>query len=203
MRLVIDAVAMSAGGRVLFRDLTTTVDPGEVIAIMGPSGSGKSTLIAGIAGLLPIDIGRIHFDGVSPEPTVHWLFQSTPLLGRRTAIDNIALVAEIRGTPRTEALTRSKALLDDLELGDRADQPVYRLSGGEKQRVAVARAFLSGVNLILADEPTASLDPISRGHVVAMLRRAASTGAMVIIATHDQWVADQCARVLDLTATNR
>lgn len=194
---------MSAGGRTLFRNLTTTVETGEIIAIMGPSGAGKSTLLAGIAGLAPIDDGRIFVERDFSKTTVHWLFQSTPLLNRRTATDNIALMAEIRGAQRTEALMRSTELLDDLGLIHKADQPVYQLSGGEKQRIAVARAFLSGANLILADEPTASLDPTSRGHVISVLRRAAENGAMVVIATHDHWVADRCKRVVNLSLSNQ
>ena len=189
---------MSAGGRTLFRNLTLQIKQGEVLACVGPSGAGKSTLLAGIAGLLPTDAGTIHFSDFDGKPELHWLFQSAPLLMPRTAIDNVAIAAEIKGITRPEALRDAEALLAELGLGGRATQPAYRLSGGEKQRVAVARAYVSRPDVILADEPTASLDPLSRSLVVAMLGRAADAGAAVVMATHDPWVASRCTRTLAL-----
>jgi ABC-type lipoprotein export system ATPase subunit len=198
MRLNVDRVTMQVGARTLFRELTLGVDSGETLAVLGPSGSGKSTLLGGIAGLIPVESGRVWFDSPASKPSLHWLFQSTPLLMRRNAADNIALVAELKGSSRTESLEVARQLLSDLGLSQRAKDASYRLSGGEKQRVAVARAYVSGADVILADEPTASLDPESREHVTAMLMRSAERGAIVAVATHDPWVAAHCKRVLRL-----
>lgn len=192
---------MSAGGRRLFGDLTFDVDGAEMVALMGPSGSGKSTLLAGIAGLLPADAGQVSFHDGAQSASIHWVFQTTSLLARRSAADNVALLAELRGVPRHEALADARALLGDLGLADRADERAFRLSGGEKQRVVIACALASRAEVVLADEPTAALDPTSRGAVVAALRRTAEAGAAVVVATHDPWVAERCSRTVDLSAT--
>jgi len=189
---------MSAGGRSLFTNLTTSINDGDMIALMGPSGSGKSTLLAGIAGLLPYDAGDVRFHEDIDASDIHWIFQTTSLLPRRTAADNVALVAELRGVPRIQALEYAHALLEELGLMQCANTRAYRLSGGEKQRVAIARALAAHARIILADEPTAALDPHSRSVVVTSLQRAAAAGAAVIVATHDQWVAEHCHSIVDL-----
>lgn len=135
---------MSAGGRRLFTDLAFDVAGAQMVAVMGPSGSGKSTLLAGIAGLLPVDAGEVRFDDGSKGASIHWVFQTTALLGRRSAADNVALLGELRGIPRNTALTDARVLLGELGLGDRVDERAFRLSGGEKQRVVIARGGRPG-----------------------------------------------------------
>jgi len=198
VQLVVTDLSMGIGGRVLFEGLDFHAQSGEMVALMGPSGSGKSTLIGGIAGQIPIRKGLVAME--PSEAAIHWVFQSTPLLGRRSGLDNVALAAELRGVPREAALEDSRGLLLNLGLVGRLEVPSYRLSGGEKQRVAVARALMSEADVILADEPTASLDPDSRAQVLRGMRRAAETGAIVILATHDRWVAEQCDQVIELLA---
>ncbi len=189
---------MSVGGRRLFDGLTFEVDEGEMVAVVGPSGSGKSTLLAAIADLLPVDSGVVHVRGDVGKASIHWVFQTAALLGRRSVADNVAVVAELRGVPRPVALADARALLGDLGLGDRMSEPAYRLSGGEKQRVVIARALASRSEVVLADEPTAALDAEARRGVVSALRRAADAGAAVVVATHDAWVAQRCTRIVDL-----
>ncbi|MBO9568259.1 MAG: ATP-binding cassette domain-containing protein [Cellulomonas iranensis] len=191
-------LAMSVGGRRLFDGLTFEVDEGEMVAVVGPSGSGKSTLLAAIADLLPVDSGVVHVRGDVGKASIHWVFQTAALLGRRSVADNVAVVAELRGVPRPVALADARALLGDLGLGDRMSEPAYRLSGGEKQRVVIARALASRSEVVLADEPTAALDAEARRGVVSALRRAADAGAAVVVATHDAWVAQRCTRIVDL-----
>jgi ABC-type lipoprotein export system ATPase subunit len=199
MRLSVRGLAMSAGGRRLFGGLAFDVAGTQMVAVTGPSGAGKSTLLAGIAGLLPVDAGEVRFHDGSRAPSIHWVFQAASLLGRRSAADNVALLAELRGVPRDTALADARRLLGELGLGGRADERAFRLSGGEKQRVAVACALASRAEVVLADEPTASLDPASRSGVVTALRRTADAGAAVVVATHDPWVADRCTHVVDLS----
>jgi ABC-type lipoprotein export system ATPase subunit len=193
---------MSAGGRVLFTGLNASASTGEVIALMGPSGVGKSTLIAGVAGLVSVDAGEIRREEGPVRWATHWMFQSTPLLARRSALDNVALVGEMRGHSRELSLAQAGVALAELGLGPRVHLPAFTMSGGEKQRIAVARAVVSGAALILADEPTASLDPDTRSHVVSGLQRAAAAGAIVVIATHDRWVAEQCTRVVEIASAS-
>lgn len=199
MRLVADAIGMTAGSRTLFSGLSMRIVSGEVAALMGPSGVGKSTLLAGIAGLAPLSSGSIRWEG-SPEsgPQTHWMFQSSPLLTRRTALDNVTLALELRGNERTMAASTARSLLHDLGLAAAATQPVHRLSGGERQRVAVARALAARPDVLLADEPTASLDAGTRAAVTHALVTAAREGAVVIVATHDRWVAERCDRIIEL-----
>jgi ABC-type lipoprotein export system ATPase subunit len=192
---------MSAGGRTLFQDVSADIGSGEMVALMGPSGSGKSTLIGGIAGLLPLDAGELRHEDAAADFVTHWLFQSTPLLARRSALDNVAVVAELHGASREIARENARMLLTELGLASRAELPVFRLSGGEKQRVAVAQALVSNAALVLADEPTASLDPDSRAYVVAGLQAAAAGGAAIVVATHDRWVAEACSRIVELSST--
>jgi ABC-type lipoprotein export system ATPase subunit len=198
VQFIVDRVTMSAGGRVLFRDLRATVVSGESLALMGPSGSGKSTLIGGIAGLIPIDAGEILRENESAGSVTHWIFQSAPLLLRRTAVENVALVAEIRGVPRDLAKDRAYVALEELGLGRHSDIPAFKLSGGEKQRVAVAGALVSEASVVLADEPTSSLDPESRDYVIAALQRMAAAGAVVVVATHDWKVSESCTYTVAL-----
>ncbi len=202
MQLAIDSLSMSAGGRVLFSDLSFSVSAGQIVAVMGPSGVGKSTLLAGIAGQVAPTAGEIRrapsADPKQGSPSIHWMFQSSPLLVRRTALDNVALAYELRGSSRADALERAAEVLETLGLKDSTTQRAYRLSGGERQRVAVARAIAAKPELLLADEPTASLDQDNRKGVTRALVAAAREGAIVLVATHDAWVAEQCDHVVDL-----
>ena len=197
-----DAVEMTVGRRTVFRDLSFSVGEGEVVALMGPSGVGKSTLLAGLGGLVPFSAGEVRWEGVSDlTPRIHWMFQSSPMLARRSALDNVVLALELRHRSREDSLAAARSLLESLGLSEAASLPAHRLSGGERQRVAVARAIAAAPNLLLADEPTASLDPSTRAVVTESLVSAARRGALVIIAPHDRWVADHCDLTIELRGT--
>lgn len=205
MRLIADSIGMTVGTRALFSGLSFSVRSGEIAALMGPSGAGKSTLLAGIASLAPLSSGSMRHEPASGDEAdpkgaerIHWMFQSSPLLSRRSALENVALAHELRGVLRADALEQSLATLTSLGLDDVAEQPVHRLSGGERQRVAVARALAAGPALLLADEPTASLDADSRAVVTEALLAVARNGSTVIVATHDRWVADRCDQIIEL-----
>ena len=192
------------------RDANLEVAPGELVAVTGPSGSGKSTLLAVIAALLTPDTGTVHVAGtdVTGLPRgvraryratqVGFVFQSHGLVPFLTARENLLLMASIAAIPRKEARRRADGLLTVLGLSGRARDLPGRLSGGEQQRVAIARALIHQPAVLLADEPTASLDT-ERGHdVVALLaREIRCRGAAGILVTHDPAMAAVADRIIE------
>jgi ABC-type lipoprotein export system ATPase subunit len=177
------------GGRRVLSGLDAAFEAPGLVSIMGPSGSGKTTLLGVIAGSVRVAPGTVTMDRrPGPPEDREWIVQSTPLLGRRTVLENVALGPRSRGVAREAAHRIAAESIVDLGIGGLAHQRVYKVSGGERQRVAVARSLAGGPRLILADEPTASLDPHSRELVCRALRNAARTGALVLVATHDPYV---------------
>src|SRR3990172_3054660 len=152
------------------RDVTMAVAPGEVVLIMGPSGSGKTTLLSMLGALLKPTEGAIQLNGdvisalaENRLPDIRlkkfgFIFQDFNLLSALSALENVALVAQLAGAKGTEARQRASDLLTDLGLRERLNFLPEKLSGGEKQRVAIARALVNDPAIILADEPTANLD---------------------------------------------
>ncbi len=203
MRVIVDDVGVTFACRTIFAGLNLTLWGGTVTAIMAPSGYGKSTLLSIIAGHSQPDHGSStvldNTGAAISSPVIEWIVQSSPMLPRRTAVANAALGAVARGMSHTSALSRARSALKNLGVESLADIRVNQLSGGERQRVAVARAITMHSNVLLADEPTASLDAASRRQVSSALALAAGTGAVVVVATHDTSVAEQCDRVVDLT----
>jgi ABC-type lipoprotein export system ATPase subunit len=194
MRVEVHDVSYSVPGRPLFSRLTHTFAGTVTVAIMGPSGSGKSTLLGLVSGELTPQSGlvRICAAGEGPLLSPAWIFQSSPLLSQRTALDNAMTASLMAGHDPEESRLRAREALHRLGLGELKVARVSSLSGGERQRVAVARAITARSSLILADEPTASLDPEARRKVIEALKHASKLGALTLIATHDPWVAQQC-----------
>jgi len=183
--------------------VSLTVAAGELVALYGPSGSGKSTLLMVAAGIARPDSGVVLFDGrdlarLSREQAARhrrrelgFVFQSFRLTPGLTAIDNAALKLLTGGVSRREAHRRVAPLLDRLGLGARAEQRVGALSRGERQRVAIARALANGPRLLLADEPTGSLDSQTGGEVIALLREVCrERDVAVMLVTHDPTVVE-------------
>ena len=177
-----------------------SVEPGELVALLGPSGSGKSTLLLAISLIQPPTTGRIVIDGQTlydNGPTgvderafrlrkIGFIFQQHNLIPFLTAQENVALMLQLNGASRREAGRRAKDLLDYLEMGHRADSLPARLSGCEQQRVAIGRALANEPALILADEPTAALDTERGTKVMGLLRKIAQERrSAVITVTHD------------------
>lgn len=197
----VDGVTVRFDSRVVLDQLSCAFGAGQMTAVMGPSGSGKSTLLAVLAGLLAPSSGRVIAE--TPENgnmDVAWIFQSSPVLTRRSALDNVALGPLSRGVPRSEAVSRAMSAMESLGITSYAATPAYRMSGGERQRIVVARAIATRAFMILADEPTASLDASNRSSVCEALLTAAQSGSAVILATHDTVVSSLCHQVVDLTA---
>ncbi len=174
------------------------VDDGEVVALLGPNGAGKTTALRAIAGLRPLDAGRIEIDGaVLDDPAtdtfvptsqrpIGFVFQDYLLFPRLTALDNVAFGLRARGQHRSDARSRAQHWLERVGLADHADAKPRTLSGGQAQRVALARALATEPRLLLLDEPLAALDASTRVRVRTELRRHLATfpGARLLV-THD------------------
>jgi putative ABC transport system ATP-binding protein len=194
---------------VAVRDVSLAVAPGEVVLIMGPSGSGKTTLLSLLGALLRPSEGTITLNGIvlsalseNRLPDIRlrqfgFIFQDFNLLSALSALENVAIVAELSGMKRSAAREKAGALLSELGLGERLDFPPEKLSGGEKQRVAIARALINDPSLVLADEPTANLDSKHGHDTMRLLQRIAKEqGRSVVIVSHDQRIKDIADRVL-------
>lgn len=191
------------------RDASISVDPGELVALMGPSGSGKTTLLRALSLIDPPTDGRVTVDG-SPvfdgrlltddrklrRRRMGIVFQAYNLIPFLTAVENVALVLTLDGVPRHEALDEARVLLERLELAHRADTYPATLSGGEQQRLAVARAVINDPTVVLADEPTAALDTERGKAVMRLLRRlGVERRAGVVVVTHDERMIEGFDRV--------
>ena len=185
------------------------VAPGELVAVVGRSGSGKSTLLHLLGGLDRADAGTIEVDGVRVDRCreaeltelrrrrVGFVFQFFHLLPELTGAENVLLAARLAGDG-TVARDRAAALLDRLGVADAARRLPSVLSGGEQQRLAVARALINEPRLILADEPTGNLDAQSGHEVLTLLRDVATGGRSVLLVTHDPEAGALADRVLEL-----
>ncbi|WP_116115566.1 ABC transporter ATP-binding protein [Austwickia chelonae] len=191
-------------------EVDLSVDPGELVALMGPSGSGKSTLIKICAGLVLGDTGDIDIAGqtltrLSARRRAHLrlehvgvVFQDHNLLPELSAVENVALPLRALGTARRTALDEAQDALLAFGLDHLAARRPTDISGGEQQRVGIARALVGDKKILLADEPTGSLDRQASHDVFAMLRAAADGGAAVLIASHDHAVTDWADTVITI-----
>ena len=198
---------------VAVRDATLSVARGEIVALLGPSGAGKSTLLTLIGLILSPNAGRIViggtivFDDHRTQVNVRrfrrehlgFVFQKANLIPFLTAAENVRLAMEINGHPARTAKRRALELLNYLGVGERAEHLPAKLSGGEQQRVAVARALANRPNLILADEPTAALDGARGRQVMELFRKVAhEQNAGVIVVTHDHRALDVFDRTIEM-----
>jgi putative ABC transport system ATP-binding protein len=200
-------------GRLLFRELDLSLARGEIVAIMGESGAGKSTLLNLIAGLDRPDDGSIRIDDVPLEALdddaltalrrdrIGFVFQAFHILPHLTLAQNVALPLVLGRTPGRQALESAEALLDRVGLPGRARDYPAQLSGGELQRIAVARALVHRPALLLADEPTGNLDPQTARLVLELLTsQVREAGAAALLVTHSERAAAMADRVLVLTS---
>lgn len=192
-------------------DITLDIDRGEIVSIVGPSGAGKTTLLQIIGTLDRPDGGSVMYDGVDVlsmkdrelarfrNGNIGFVFQFHQLLPEFTMLENVAIPAMIGGKKRTEAFAEARKLIDYLGLGDRASHKPAELSGGERQRAAVARALVNNPRVVLADEPSGSLDSHNRHELHRLffdLRR--DMGQTFVIVTHDESLAGECDRVIHM-----
>lgn len=209
MFLEVDRLTKSYGSLPVLKALSFSVAEGESVAIMGASGAGKTTLLQ-ILGLLDrADSGSVVINGTSltslsarerdlfRNKRIGFVFQAHELLPEFTAVENAALPAMIGGLSRKAALDKASALLCTLNLSERLHHKPAALSGGERQRVAVARALINDPDILLADEPSGSLDSRNKIELHNLLRRVREErNQTMLIATHDAELAATCMRTL-------
>lgn len=182
-------------GSKLFENLDFTIGSGEVVALCGPSGSGKSTLLSIIATWVRPTEGTLEHVGVD---SVGWVFQNPHGVPGRTALDHVSFPLLAAGRARAEAEDEAIAVLSLFGLGSVAARSFRALSGGEAQRLMLARAVALAPDLLLVDEPTAQLDIRTAETVNETLAHLAASGSAVVVATHDPRTRAACHRVLDL-----
>jgi len=202
-------LAGNAGAVDILRGIDLAIAGGSTNAIVGPSGSGKTTLLMVIAGLERASCGRVAVDGFDyaglgedalarvRRGSVGIVFQSFHLLTTMTALENVAIALEFKGA--SDARGRARTQLERVGLGHRLDHYPGELSGGEQQRVAIARVLAAGVRLILADEPTGNLDQETGREIMDLLfdlNRA--DGTTLLLVTHEARLAKRCGRVITL-----
>jgi len=194
---------------VILQDIQLEVMPGEAVAIVGASGSGKSTLLAILAGLDTPTTGSVHLAGSDlfaldedaraelRGRAVGFVFQSFQLLPALSALENVMLPLELAGRPDAQA--QAGAMLEKVGLGERLGHYPKHLSGGEQQRVALARAFVVQPRVLMADEPTGSLDAAAGEAVIQlMFELNAQAGTTLMMVTHDELLAKRCSRIVRL-----
>ncbi|WP_166804693.1 MULTISPECIES: ATP-binding cassette domain-containing protein [unclassified Microbacterium] len=182
-------------GPPLFDGISATLQRGDVTALTGPSGSGKSTLLSIIAGWLTPTRGNVQRIKID---RTHWVFQNPYGQPRRTTLDHVSYPFLARGLARTAADRESMGLLVRFGLEDRGDRPFADLSGGEAQRLMLARAVATRPDLLLVDEPTAQLDRVAARTVNDVLAGLADAGAIVLVASHDADTVRACKGSIDL-----
>lgn len=195
---------------VVLKSLSLKIDQGEFVAIMGPSGSGKSTLMNILGCLDTMDTGRYWFgdqrvDGMSDDElavlrnrSIGFVFQLFNLLPRINARRNVELPMVYAGVPRDERAERACRALQRVGLADRAEHSPAQLSGGQQQRVAIARALVNDPQVLIADEPTGSLDSAASREVMSILGELHEQGKTIIMVTHEEDIARHAQRILRL-----
>ena len=199
----LENVTKSFGDNLIFKDLSFKIERGELVAITGKSGSGKSTLLNMLGGLETIDSGSITVDGIDItnrknlveyfRTTVGFVFQNFALTENKTVKENLEIIKKFA----RNGVTIEEAL-ESVGLKDKLNEKVYKLSGGEQQRVSLARVMTKKCSVILADEPTGSLDPENGNRIMDIFKKLNGEGKTVLIVTHDMKIAKKCRRIIKI-----
>lgn len=209
--LSITSARKSFGSLEVLKGVDLSIKPGERVALMGPSGSGKSTLLNCISGIEELDEGEISLGGISisalnrtgiekmRRESIGYVFQSFHLLPTLTAFENIELPLQLIDMPTGERMDKVENILRSVGLSSRSNHKPDELSGGERQRVAIARALIHNPSLVLADEPTGSLDSKSGDSVLDLLMELSKQhGVAILMVTHDNKSTRICDRVISI-----
>jgi cell division transport system ATP-binding protein len=193
------------GDVVALKDAALEIQKGEFVFLVGASGSGKSTFIRLLNREETAEQGRIYVAGKDISALSSWkvpflrrnigtVYQDFKLLTSKTVFENVGFALEVIGRPRAVVRSQVPAILDLVGLSDKADRYPNELSGGEQQRVSIARAFVNRPLILLADEPTGNLDPATSVGIMRLLDRINKTGTTVVMATHDRGIVDTMRR---------
>jgi cell division transport system ATP-binding protein len=193
------------GGIVALEDISIDIEKGEFVFIVGPSGSGKSTFIKLLTKEEEPTNGDVYVAGKNLASLPRWrvpylrrnvgcVFQDFKLLPNRTVFENVAFGLEVIGRPRTLVKRQVPQILELVGLGEKLDRFPDELSGGEQQRVSIARAFVNRPLILVADEPTGNLDPATSVGIMRLLDRINRTGTTIVMATHDHAIVDSMRR---------
>lgn len=207
----IEGITKSFGQLQVLKGIDLNIDKGEVVSIVGPSGAGKTTLLQIIGTLDKADSGRVIINGTDVSRMkekelsafrnreIGFVFQFHQLLPEFTALENVTIPALIKGIPAADARRQAMEMLNFLGLSDRASHKPAELSGGEKQRVAVARALINNPAVVLADEPSGSLDTKNKEELHSLFFELRDKlGQTFVIVTHDEGLAGQTDRTIHM-----
>jgi lipoprotein-releasing system ATP-binding protein len=211
MVLSANQISKSYGDLEVLKDLSMEILQSEIVAIVGKSGSGKSTLLHILGTLDSPDCGEVHIDdtqiiGMSAKEIskvrnekIGFIFQFHHLLNEFTAVENVIIPALVKGVKRADAINKAEELLSYLGLSGRLNHKPSQLSGGEQQRVAVARALINDPKIIFADEPTGNLDDSTSEELFELIQKLRDDYKQTfVIVTHSKDIADKCDRILTL-----
>lgn len=206
----IKELGKSFGEKKIFDSFSYTIKDGTMLAIVGKSGCGKSTLL-NIIGLLDCDYkGQVLYDGKEVSKlkdskkteyirnNINYLFQNYALIDNETVQDNLLLALEYEKMPKDDKIAMINKALKDVNMEYYNAKKIYTLSGGEQQRIALARIMLKKGNIILADEPTGNLDEVNSKKVMNLLKKLQKQGKTIIIVTHNEYIAKECDEILNL-----
>lgn len=205
MEIYISNLKKSYGQNVIFNGISLSISDNSVTCLFGSSGCGKTTLINIIGQIEEYDSGKIVYDNKEItnkdrkaflREKVGFIFQNFGLLENETVYENMMMVYKIKKLKNPRRVINE--MLKRFNLEDMIDRPVYELSGGEQQRVAIAKVFLKDPDLVLADEPTASLDDDNKDIVLAMIDELRRSGKTIIIVSHDKKIRDFCDVAIDI-----
>ncbi|OFS28858.1 amino acid ABC transporter ATP-binding protein [Abiotrophia sp. HMSC24B09] len=203
-KVLVRGLKKQYGDNVVLKSIDLTIQPGEVVCVIGPSGSGKSTMLRCLNRMEEINGGKVFVDGVditNPKEDINkirqnigMVFQHFNLFPHLSVLDNITLAPmELKGLSKVEAESLALYLLESVGLADKAHVAPNSLSGGQKQRVAIARALAMQPDVLLFDEPTSALDPEMVGDVLDVMKRLAEDGMTMIVVTHEMGFAREVA----------
>lgn len=190
----LSGVHFSYGSREVLTGVTMTLRAGEIVGLVGPSGSGKTTLLQLAGGLLQPTRGAVRREGATGASSIRWVFQVPTALWRRPVAENVAIGLRSNPMPTRQLAERVSWALDAVGLLEARDRLANTLSGGELQRLQIARALAGQPRLVVADEPTGQLDRAATESVVAALRALRQRHSTVVLATHDPVLAQVCDR---------
>lgn len=194
----------------VLKDISLTVEKGDYLAILGPSGSGKTTLMNVLGCMDTLDSGTYQFEDIDVDKCTNkelswfrnqkigFIFQKYNLIPQYTAIQNIIMPLLIRGMTRNEAVEKANEYIELVGLSDRIFHKPNELSGGQQQRVAIARALITEPALLLADEPTGSLDSATGKDILTLFKKLNDNGNTIIVISHNNQVAKQSKRIISI-----